>query len=216
MIALALPVMLMLAPAARAPAPAMELDGVWQSACAPIGKNGRHGYIVTVRIAHGRFDGRADLYATPACASPTLRVDFRAARLDLRAVGDHTDLALTVRSVRLTPLRQDVVGKVDVDPAAADVEHDLVAGLHSCERATGRGLGRDVEDDGPEGRATHPRVGNPDHVANAFLEEPLGHRQHSPLGEARSAERTGVSYEELLQRILNLALSYKAHWMMSY
>ncbi|HUY88874.1 MAG TPA: ATP-grasp domain-containing protein [Pirellulales bacterium] len=33
---------------------------------------------------------------------------------------------------------------------------------------------------------------------------------------SESAERAGISYEELLQRILNLALSYKAHWMMSY
>ena len=33
---------------------------------------------------------------------------------------------------------------------------------------------------------------------------------------AESAERTGISYEELLQRILNLAISYKAHWMMNY
>jgi D-alanine-D-alanine ligase len=33
---------------------------------------------------------------------------------------------------------------------------------------------------------------------------------------AESAERAGIKYEELLQRILNLGLNYQAHWKMVY
>ena len=33
---------------------------------------------------------------------------------------------------------------------------------------------------------------------------------------AESAERTGISYEELLQRIVNLGQSYRAHWKASF
>src|SRR5262249_53581098 len=78
-----------------------------------------------------------------------------------RVAGDRAGGRLPPREV----LRRDV----DVKPPRRDVELDDVAGADQAQRAPGRGLRRDVQDDGAVGRAAHPAVADADHVAHASL-----------------------------------------------
>ena len=47
------------------------------------------------------------------------------------------------------------------------------------------GLGRDMQHDGAEGRAAHPRIGNPQHVGHALFEQLLLREQQGAVEVAR-------------------------------
>ena len=84
----------------------------------------------------------------------------------------------------------------EVEAAARDVEHDLVAGLHQGERPADERLGRDVQHAGAVRRAGHAGVADPHHVAHALLQQLLRDREHPPLRHPRAAQRPGVAQHE--------------------
>jgi hypothetical protein len=100
------------------------------------------------------------------------------------------------RSRARAPARE--LGVVDerVDAPTGDIETDLIAIANESERAAERGLGRDVEDDGAERRAAHPRVRDPDHVLDALFRQLLRDRQVAGFGHSRRAERAGIAQHE--------------------
>ena len=100
------------------------------------------------------------------------------------------------RHPRRTPGGEFFFRDVEVEPPGLHVERDLVARLDQCERPSGERLGRDVQHAGPVGRAGHARVGDPDHVADARLQQLLRDREHSPLRHTRPAQRTRVAQDE--------------------
>jgi hypothetical protein len=74
-------------------------------------------------------------------------------------------------------LFQFVIIDQQCDAAVFYRKPDAITVLHQTERTARRCVGRNVENDGAEGCATHARVGNPDHVLDATLGELLRDRQ---------------------------------------
>ncbi len=85
--------------------------------------------------------------------------------------------------------------------AGGDVEFDDVAFFQQRERATDKGLGRNVEDAGTVTRAAHSRVGNADHVADAGFEEFLRNLKIAPFGHSGRAFGAGVAQYENAVRV---------------
>lgn len=59
------------------PGPRTAIDGVWQTGCLPIGKNGRHGFVTRLEIARGKISASTRIYAHNSCDTPTVLMDYR-------------------------------------------------------------------------------------------------------------------------------------------
>ena len=77
---------------------------------------------------------------------------------------------------------QLVLRHVDVEATAGDVEHDEVAGPRQDERAPGRRLRGDVQDDGAVRRPAHAPVADADHVAHPSANSFLGSGRFATSG----------------------------------
>ncbi|MBD8892169.1 hypothetical protein [Roseibium litorale] len=105
--------------AAGAPA----LEGRWQTACLPIGKNGRHGMIVTLsvpedtaRTGEGPLHSVAQLYAKSDCADPTVEAVYEGnVALTQEATGQFL-ADQDVGTMTLTPQAPDVVALYNAQP----------------------------------------------------------------------------------------------------
>src|SRR5262249_41021656 len=71
-------------------------------------------------------------------------------------------------------------GPPQVEAPPRDVEHDWVPVLDSSQRPAGCRLGRDVEDDRPEGSATHPRIRDANEIGDATAQQLLRNWQLPP------------------------------------
>lgn len=114
------------APAAPTPTPRVGwIDGRWSSDCTPIGKNGRHGFIVSVTIRGKSIEATSQTYAHNNCDTPTVRVVYRG-RIVLRANGaastgsDHiVDFDHVAVAVTMTANDPEVVAIYNADNANA-------------------------------------------------------------------------------------------------
>ena len=68
--------------------------------------------------------------------------------------------------------------------------------LHQRQRAADRGFRRDVQHDGAERRAAHPRIRNPHHVLDAGARQLHRDRQIAGLRHARRALRAGIAQHQ--------------------
>lgn len=60
------------------PTPAKSpLDGVWKTACIPMGLNGRHGMIVTFTFSGHAIAINSQIYAHNSCDAPTILIKVR-------------------------------------------------------------------------------------------------------------------------------------------
>src|SRR5437899_2027672 len=89
-----------------------------------------------------------------------------------RRLGSHRILA--TRHLSVAPLY--------VEASRPRVEGDGVARLHNCERTTGGGLGRHVQHHRSVRRPAHARITDPDHVADAALQQLAWKRHVAHLG----------------------------------
>lgn len=64
------------------------IEGSWQTACLPIGKNGRHGFITRLDIKRGRITASSQIYAHSNCDTPTVHTDYRGKIDDVRPGND--------------------------------------------------------------------------------------------------------------------------------
>jgi hypothetical protein len=77
------------------------IEGSWQTACLPIGKNGRHGFITRLEIKRGRITASSQIYAHNSCDTPTVHTEYRGKIVGSRSGGDgvtdfdHEVLAIT-------------------------------------------------------------------------------------------------------------------------
>lgn len=93
---------------AATPAPARPIDGIWETDCMPLGKNGRHGVVTRVTIDGAKMEAVAQVHATPACAMPTFKMFFKG-RIDEASDAMPSALRLTVQAIDLTPQHRAVV-----------------------------------------------------------------------------------------------------------
>jgi hypothetical protein len=84
------------------------LDGAWETACLPIGKNGRHGVITHVTISNDTMEATAQVHATRACATPTFQIHFKG-KIDEVAPGEPIPFKYKVIAIDLTPQNQAIV-----------------------------------------------------------------------------------------------------------
>lgn len=61
---------------------------MWQTACLPIGKNGRHGFVTRLNIARGTIAASSQIYAHNNCDTPTVRMEYRGAMKTVTATAD--------------------------------------------------------------------------------------------------------------------------------
>jgi len=61
------------------PAARTGIEGSWQTACLPIGKNGRHGFVTRLKIRRGSITASSQVYAHSNCDTPTVSTDYRGA-----------------------------------------------------------------------------------------------------------------------------------------
>jgi hypothetical protein len=64
------------------------IEGSWQTACQPIGKNGRHGFITRLEIKRGKITASSQVYAHNDCDTPTVRTDYRGNIIATRSGND--------------------------------------------------------------------------------------------------------------------------------
>jgi hypothetical protein len=77
------------------------------------------------------------------------------------------------------------------------MKNDLTLAVpHQRQRTADRGFRRDVQHDGAERRAAHPRIGNPHHVLDAGARELSRDRQIAGLRHARRALRAGIAQHQ--------------------
>jgi len=78
---------------ARAADPAPAIKGNWVSDCLPLGKSGRHGLIVRLKLSAGSFTASGQMFAHNSCDTPVIgfsdeavveRVDGRPGQWDLQ------------------------------------------------------------------------------------------------------------------------------------
>jgi hypothetical protein len=85
----------------------------------PIGKNGRHGFIVRLTISWKEVVAISQTYAHSNCDIPTVRVDYRAAVAARTVDGEAIDFDHIVKSVTMTANQADVVAIYNADAANA-------------------------------------------------------------------------------------------------
>jgi len=107
---LALPSAVPAAPHGGLPAARTTIEGSWQTACMPIGKNGRHGFITRLEIARGKIIASAQIYAHSSCDTPTVHTDYRGTIVSIRPGSEGvTDFDHQVDAITTTPDAPDVV-----------------------------------------------------------------------------------------------------------
>ena len=84
------------------------IDGEWETACLPIGENGRHGVITRIAFDGEDMQATAQVYATRACLAPTFMIRFSGAIKEV-AEGDPMPFSYRVTRIDLTPQDQAVV-----------------------------------------------------------------------------------------------------------
>lgn len=93
----------------RQSAPTHALTGVWQTGCAPVGENGRHGFVTTLELHDGWIDATSQLYARATCDTPTIRAHYRGRITALRDEAGTIDLDHRVHRIDMTLQAADVV-----------------------------------------------------------------------------------------------------------
>lgn len=108
---------------AQAAAGAPALGGRWQTACLPIGKNGRHGMIVTLTVpedtarrGEGPVQADAQIYARSDCLSPTVSAHYEASAGFIQEAPGAFLADQEVDTVTLTPKSSDVVEFYNAKP----------------------------------------------------------------------------------------------------
>jgi len=92
------------------------IEGAWQTACLPIGKNGRHGFITRLVIKHGVITASSQIYAHSNCDTPTVRTDYRGKIVSVRPGQDGvTDFDHEVVAITTTPDDPEVVTIYNAD-----------------------------------------------------------------------------------------------------
>jgi hypothetical protein len=98
------------APQAAISAPRPAIDGVWKSDCLPIGKNGRHGFIVRLEIKGKQIAAAAQVYAHSSCDMPTVLTEYRGTIAKMRSNGDGSvDFDHVVEAITTTANHPEVV-----------------------------------------------------------------------------------------------------------
>jgi hypothetical protein len=86
------------------------IEGSWVTACLPIGKNGRHGFITRLEIKRGRITASSQIYAHSNCDTPTVHTDYRGKIADMRPGDDGvTDFDHEVIEITTTADHPEVV-----------------------------------------------------------------------------------------------------------
>jgi len=92
------------------PAARTGIEGAWQTACLPIGKNGRHGFVTQLKITHGGITASSQVYAHSNCDTPTVRTDYRGAMTKVAPGADGaTEFDHKVETITTTPDDPEVV-----------------------------------------------------------------------------------------------------------
>jgi hypothetical protein len=89
-------------------------EGKWASACQPIGKGGRHGFVTRITIHGDRVDAHAQMYATNQCRTPTLYLTYEGRVTTRQGRNGRAELDHTVQSITLTPQSADVVAQYNL------------------------------------------------------------------------------------------------------
>ncbi|HVJ02892.1 MAG TPA: hypothetical protein VM662_11970 [Sphingomonas sp.] len=85
------------------------IEGRWKTACVPIGKNDRHGFITTLEVRDDLFTAVSQLYAHSDCNTPTVRTHY-SGRIHAALAHDGViDVDHVVESIRMTLDDADVV-----------------------------------------------------------------------------------------------------------
>jgi len=86
------------------------IEGNWESACMPIGKNGRHGFTARLEIRRGKIAATVQVYAHSTCDIPTVRNDYRGTVASIRTNDDGSvDFDHVVEAITMTPDFPEVV-----------------------------------------------------------------------------------------------------------
>lgn len=93
---------------ANADEPKPVLSGEWVTDCLPIGKNGRHGYVITISIVDDAFAANTQLYAKSSCQTPTVKVNYYGRLIGDKPDGDHIDFSHQVEKITYTLNSDDV------------------------------------------------------------------------------------------------------------
>lgn len=86
-----------------------SLAGTWKTACMPIGRNGRHGFVTTLTATGKTLTAVSQVYAHNSCDTPTIRTTYRAAITALDENGSAIDLDHVVDAVEMTVDAADVI-----------------------------------------------------------------------------------------------------------
>jgi hypothetical protein len=113
--------------------PISPIAGVWKTACLPIGKNGRHGFVTTLTATRKELTAVSQVYAHSNCDTPTVRTTFRATLATITETSGAIDL-------------DHVVGGIERSLDAADVVDAYNKPGSGCGFGGGwrRGVSRDV------------------------------------------------------------------------
>ncbi|MBB3911577.1 hypothetical protein [Sphingomonas desiccabilis] len=104
-------VALLLLLGASPPVQPPPIHGIWETACLPIGENGRHGVVTRVTLTHRRLQAVSQVYETRACDVPTFKLHFRGTLLPVQVDGGRWLLRHHVRAITLTPQAAAVVAQ---------------------------------------------------------------------------------------------------------
>jgi len=87
-----------------------ELDGLWTSPCFPIGKQGRHGYIVESYIDKININAVATIYETNNCQIETVEINYTG-EIHKEKDGAHNRFNIThvLRNITFSLKKNDVV-----------------------------------------------------------------------------------------------------------
>lgn len=91
-----------------------KLRGIWETACLPIGKDGRHGVMTRIMMNSETMEATAQLYAARDCVAPTFQINFRGqihfrGEAEKGAAGEQISFSYKVVAIDLTPQDQAVV-----------------------------------------------------------------------------------------------------------
>lgn len=95
-----------LSPPAAASSP---LEGEWSTGCAPIGQNGRHGFITRITATGDALTAVAQVYAHNNCDTPTMRTTYRATIIAATKHEGSIELDHVVESITMTLDAADIV-----------------------------------------------------------------------------------------------------------
>src|SRR5262245_49831021 len=79
-----------------------------------------------------------------------------------------------------------------MEPAALDVELNVISVLDQSQWSAHGGLWRDVQDDRSVGRPAHPRIADPYHISYASLQQLRRQRHVTDFGHPRIPFRAAI------------------------